>query len=113
MAAPQRCPRCGAAVAAVSSPAEARELFARLLGVPAQRLVVHVVDDGDTTIAVGWDPEELLPTSRVAEILGVTPGWVAHAAAAGYFPGAVRAEPTRRRYKRGRWLIPRRALLRR
>lgn len=63
---------------------------------------------GEVYLVVAWDPEEMLTTMEVAKAIRVERNSVNHLVRRGIFPGATRAEPTVKRYKRGRWLIPRR-----
>jgi len=49
------------------------------------------------------EPEQILTTAEVAELLGVTIGSISHWIKEGYFPNAFRLNPRSRSY----WRIPR------
>ena len=125
------CPRCGAAVTFTTDLSDVRSLLAEvvfdtprptdeemarmevlirpgvdtLLDTPGGEVI------GEVHLAVAWDPREDLTTAQAARILGISREETSRLCQAGKLSGAYRAEPTRpRRYKRGRWRIPRRAL---
>ena len=123
------CPRCGAAVTFTTDLSDVRPILAEVVfnttwATEEQRaqmemLVRPTVDtlemDGkvidEVHLAVAWDPEEMLSTTRAARILGVVREWVSQQCQAGDFPGATRGQSTRPdRWKQGRWKIPRRAV---
>ena len=125
------CPRCGAAVTFTTDLSDVRPLLAEVVfntdyATPEQRERMEVLirpgvdtllDEpggeviGEVHLAVAWDPDEELTTTQAARILGISREETSRLCQARKLSGAYRAEPTRpRRYKRGRWRIPRRAL---
>jgi hypothetical protein len=77
---------------------------------PEAEIVIIPSASGGPHLVAAWDPNELLSTSKVAKIIGVSINRVDHLAKEGAFPGAFRPQSPRAKGGLGRWKIPRRAV---
>jgi hypothetical protein len=77
---------------------------------PEAEIVVIPSASGKPHLVAAWDPNELLSTSKVARIIGVSVDRVDHLIKEGKLPGAFRPPSKRAKGGLGRWKIPRRAV---
>jgi hypothetical protein len=74
---------------------------------PEAEIVVIPAAPGEPHLIAAWDPNELLSTSQVAKIIGVSVDRVDHLVKGGKLPGAFRPPSPRAKGGLGRWRIPR------
>ncbi len=109
------CRHCGAAYLVASDSANPRALMSNALHLPGPRLQLSTspslaeIDGRALFLVCGWDPDEMLSTVRVAQILELHRVTVQQHVRQGRFPGA-QLSPAATHGQRGYWSIPRGAL---
>lgn len=117
-----RCPRCGVpTVVTDEDESHWKEQVANAARREEDTEVETVVQsyregERDIHLVQAWSPKEVLSVTQVAKILGLSVPRVSNMLAEQergermWFPGAFRRSTRPKRYKRGRWKIPREAV---
>jgi hypothetical protein len=105
------CPRCGAMILLLRQ-CDLNTILEVIYSTlsPEAEIVVIPSASGGPHLVAAWDPNELLSTSKVAKIIGVSVDRVDHLIKEGKLPGAFRPPSPRAKGGLGRWKIPRRAV---